>query len=140
MTLPTGPKPARDYYRVALNRLEDSEVLFEQNYTTAAVYLAGYAIECITKALVLTRAPRNRQQDIFNSFRGWQGHDIAWLHRQYNGLTGQLAPSEVRKAFVLAHTWNTDLRYKPGVIPLHDAEDFLSAAKVIVAWADRSML
>ena len=48
-----GSSDARLYYRCAFQRYEESQVLIEAGYTTGAVYLAGYGIECILKALVL---------------------------------------------------------------------------------------
>jgi hypothetical protein len=42
------PKPveARRYYRAAVQRFDDAQLLLEQSRTTGAVYLAGYTVEC----------------------------------------------------------------------------------------------
>ena len=48
---------ARRYYRVAFQRLEDGKSLLEINRPRAAIYLTGYAVECILKALIVTSTP-----------------------------------------------------------------------------------
>lgn len=45
---------ARLFYRAAKERLEDAELLLSLNRTTAAVYLAGYGVECMIKSLILS--------------------------------------------------------------------------------------
>ncbi len=52
MALPRAAE-ARRYYRAAKQRYEDAQMLLEAGRTTGAVYLAGYAVECILKALLL---------------------------------------------------------------------------------------
>ena len=64
---------ARVYYRCAVNRYDEAKVLFRADYTTGAVYLAGYGIECILKALVLANTPKNELSAILKSFRGPRG-------------------------------------------------------------------
>jgi hypothetical protein len=44
---------SRDFQRAARQRLTTAEFLLENNYTLDATYLAGYAIECTLKALIL---------------------------------------------------------------------------------------
>ena len=69
MAIPASPD-ARLYYRCAFQRYEEAEILFEAGYTTGAVYLAGYGVECVLKALVLTVVPPNARSDALRSFRG----------------------------------------------------------------------
>lgn len=45
-------KNARLFYRAAKQRFDDALLLLELKRTTAAVYLAGYSIECMLKALI----------------------------------------------------------------------------------------
>ena len=48
------PKEVRRFHRAAARRFEEAQFLLTRgNYTTAAVYLAGYAVECMLKALIL---------------------------------------------------------------------------------------
>jgi len=50
---------ARLFYR-ASQRFDEAQVLLEAVRTTGAVYLAGYGIECILKALILSVFPQAR--------------------------------------------------------------------------------
>jgi len=55
MALPRSPE-ARLFYQAAKQRFEDALFLLAGR-RTAAVYLAGYAVECMLKTLILSRAP-----------------------------------------------------------------------------------
>ena len=47
MAIPNAVEPRR-FYRAAEHRFEEAQFLLDGGgYTTAAVYLAGYAVECI---------------------------------------------------------------------------------------------
>jgi HEPN domain-containing protein len=78
---------ARLFRRCALQRFRESEVLFEAGYTTGAVYLAGYGVECILKALVslvndwstdLRYNPRSVRSDEAEEFLGSAAAIIRW--------------------------------------------------------------
>jgi hypothetical protein len=51
MALPTA-KEAQPFYQSALQRFEDAQYLLDGERTTAAIYLAGYSVECMLKALI----------------------------------------------------------------------------------------
>jgi hypothetical protein len=48
MAVPASSE-ARLYYRCAFQRQEDAQILLRADRTTGAVYLAGYAIGCISR-------------------------------------------------------------------------------------------
>jgi hypothetical protein len=49
---------ARRYHRVAYQRIEDGSLMLDKlDRPKAAVYLSGYASECILKALLLVVTP-----------------------------------------------------------------------------------
>lgn len=127
---------ARNYRRVALNRADEAAALLRGDYYTASVYLSGYSIECILKALILSAVPPQEYREVLASFRGTQGHDLAWLKQRYVSLTGAQIPKNVLKAMLLTSTWSSELRYEPGNVHPRDAEQFLAAAQAILAWAD----
>ena len=61
MALPKDPD-ARLYYRSAFQWLDDAEfVLKTGKRTRAAVYLGGYTVECLLKALVLSAVSRKKR-------------------------------------------------------------------------------
>lgn len=127
---------ARLYYRCALQRLEEAEVLRESGYTTGAVYLGGYGVECILKALILESVPFGDRANVLRSFRGNRAHEFGWLKDHYLEHGGARLPRDIVAAFTLVDHWSTDLRYYPRFFEPRDAKSFLRAASAIVEWAN----
>lgn len=123
----------RTFSRVASQRFEDAECLLGNFRTTGAVYLAGYGVECMLKALWLHSAPAGRQTRITASFRGERGHDIDWLFGAA-GLRGT-TPKSLRETIVYLRTWTTSFRYRPGMIEFKEAEEFVERARAFIQWA-----
>jgi HEPN domain-containing protein len=136
MGVPSSPE-ARRFYRCAIQRYEEARVLRKADLTTGAVYLAGYAIECILKALILDAVPRAKRAATLSSFRGNLAHDYEWLRSKYLSLGGANFPNEVTRSFALAADWTTELRYVPRGLGSADADAFLMAAETILEWAKR---
>ena len=135
MALP-GFAQARDYHRCAKQRYEEAELLARNAKTTGAVYLAGYGVECMLKALVLTAAPPVRRADVLRSFRGGKAHDFEWLRSLYIGYGGARFPRGIARSFSLVSDWSTDLRYSPRSLRASESDAFMRSAWVIVHWAD----
>jgi HEPN domain-containing protein len=130
---------ARPFYRSAKQRFEDAEFLLEAERTTGAIYLAGYSVECMLKAMILCIVPPDKRGEVHASFRGARAHDYDWLKARYFENGGPPFPSAISKSFSLVDTWTTDLRYKSGTSKRGDAESFLRAAREIMDWADRRL-
>ncbi len=135
MAIPTSPN-ARLFYRAAKQRAEDAEFLLKMERTTAAVYLAGYSVECIVKSLVLATVPRRQENQILGMFRGARAHDYDWLLRLYAEKHGPGLPVELVPHFARVNAWSTDMRYSPGTVELREAKAFLDSAIEIIKWAD----
>jgi HEPN domain-containing protein len=60
---------------VAKQRFDDALLLLEMGRTTAAVYLAGYSVEYMLKALILSAVPQAQEEAILGRFRGARAHD-----------------------------------------------------------------
>jgi HEPN domain-containing protein len=133
--MPSSPN-ARLFYRAAKQRFEDAEFLLDVDRTTAAVYLAGYSVECILKALILSVVPRAQEAEILALFRGARAHDYDWLLRLYAERGGPRLPPDLVPHFARVNTWSTDMRYSPGTIALRDARAFLDSSVEILTWAD----
>ena len=131
-------KLASDYYRVAKQRFEDAKFLMQNNRTTGAIYLAGYVVECMLKALLLSQIPKKRQPEVVEAFKSGRGHDLEWLSEQYHNAGG--APfgrdRSVVRAFQIVVGWSSELRYEPGMARPADANNFMEATRVILNWAD----
>lgn len=135
MATPASPD-ARLYFRCALQRYDDAQVLLQARHTTGAVYLGGYGIECVLKALILSQSAPGSRGRIMDSFRGSLAHDFEWLRSIYLRIGGARFPREVGQDFTLVEAWSTDLRYLPRTIELPDAAVFLSATERILTWAN----
>jgi len=127
---------ARRFYRVALQRLEEGELLVDRlRRYNAAVYLTGYATECILKALLITVTPAAEREEVARSFRGSLGHDLLWLRRRLAARSVSLPPPEARELAYVS-SWSVNLRYEPGAGVEEDARRFIDATRIIVRWAD----
>ena len=76
MGLPKG-EDARRFYRAAFQRFEDAEILLANQRTTGAFCLAGYGVECILKALILSVTAVNEVPRVAKRLtRGKKAHRI----------------------------------------------------------------
>ena len=60
----SSPDFAKLFYRVAAQRLHEAQWIFEKSnrtFTTVSVYIAGYAVECALKAVLLARTPNSKE-------------------------------------------------------------------------------
>lgn len=138
MAMPIS-KNARLFYRAAKQRFDDALLLLELKRTTAAVYLAGYSIECMLKALILSIVPGNQEGVILEMFRGGRAHDYDWLMWLYRENGGTQIPPHLVPHFTRVNTWSIHLRYSPGTIEAQRAKAFLESSNEIVQWADRRL-
>jgi hypothetical protein len=129
---------ARRYYRVAYQRFEDGAALLEISRPRAAIYLTGYAVECILKSLLLVSTPDGQRAEVLATFRGAIAHNIDWLRDRLIQRIGRLPVGENRHVSLVS-SWSTDLRYEPGPGDPEDAEAFLIAAQSILTWANGRM-
>jgi HEPN domain-containing protein len=138
MALPR-PKEAREYYRAARQRYDDADLLLAAGRTTGAVYLAGYTVECMLKALVLAGVAPRLRLELLGQFRGSRGHDIEWLGSLYRQHVSSSLPKAVTRQLYHVTAWSTDLRYAGNVVKRSDAEGFMTAVDAISRWADGRM-
>ena len=129
-----GSQEARRFIRVAKQRFDDAKFLLDYR-NTASIYLAGYAVECTLKALLLSTVSLSRTPTVLDSFRDERGHNFEWLKAQYIKRGGAIFPPDISRKFARVNSWKTDIRYDPGTSPLSQAEEFLLAAEVILRWA-----
>src|SRR5687767_13061195 len=112
MGLPRS-KDARLFYRCAFLRYDEARVLFKAGYPTGAVYLGGYGVECMLKALILASENEWARHETLKSFKGGRAHDFEWLRSEYINRGGARFPRETAQQMVLVNGWTTALRYKP---------------------------
>lgn len=138
MALPRATE-ARPYYRAAFQRWDDALYLMAGSRTTGAVYLAGYVIECMLKALIVDGLPASLREEVSRRFRGAAGHDLEGLLGIYRLHVNLTIPRDAARHLARVAPWSTNLRYSPGVIELRSAHDFFDSTFAIMAWADGRM-
>ncbi len=128
------PKQVARFRRVAFQRREAAEVLLKNGFTTDAVYLAGYTVECILKALALSQLPLRDHTKIVESFRGRAAHDYEWIRKTY--LTRVTIPKAVIKSLASVRTWTPDIRYETRRIDRRIADGFFANVRIMVEWCE----
>ena len=117
-------------------RFEDAEFLLDVERTTAAVYLAGYSVECMLKAVIISVVPRPQEAAVLALFPGARTHDYGCLLQLYAERGGPGLPPNLVPHLARVNTWSTDMRYSPGTIALRDAKAFLDSSVEILTGAD----
>lgn len=135
MGTPLSPIPRR-FYRVSYQRLAEAEVLFEAGFYIGAVYLAGYAVECMLKTLIMNAQPEKDHEPTEAEFRGQRAHQYEWLRHRYAQTNAPGLPASISESLTFVSTWETSLRYKPGLGEPKDASRFLKEVQNILKWAD----
>lgn len=125
--------------KAAEQRLTSGKVLFNAKAFLDSMYLAGYAIECSLKAVLLARTPKSKRAELMRqAFQGKAGHSFenlkALLRRQ-----GVAFSIEVNRQLRKVTSWSTDLRYRVGLGSSGDAREFIAAVEKIVNWARRQI-
>ena len=138
-SLPCGiaRDPGRSrFLPAAYQRIDDAQLLFNGGRTTSAVYLGGYAVECILKSLLISSVLRRDRARILGLFHGRLAHDFDWLTMQYVKRSKAVLPRDVSRYLTRVRSWSTDLRYNPATIRRDDARLFLDAVKSILHWVE----
>lgn len=124
------------FYRVAFQRLRDAEaLLLPLSCPAASIYLAGYAVECMLKALLILQTSVGRRKRLLESFRGSRAHDLRWLRREVSGRGVNFPPAVIDHLAYLS-TWSVASRYEPGEGDVDDAKDFVARTHTFLAWGD----
>ena len=127
-------KLIRKMYGAAVHRLEAAEDL-EQGHPLDSLYLAGYAIECSLKALILSQTPkRSRQKTFTEEFRGSVAHDFESLNSKLRLLKFHLPKEQLAKLRIANAIWSVDLRYESKLPMAKDLAAVLEFAKSFCAW------
>ena len=155
----------QDYKRSAVRRLEDAKELLEpptldltrsdadRRHLRGAMYLAGYAAECLVKAYLIQH--KNAQTlaaavDILNVERQQQGKDpVEQIARTAAGhkilyllqLTGlPQYPAYDPKLWARVAQWRSSWRYETDFVDRATAEEFIADVQAVVNWISPKIL
>lgn len=132
-----------DQSKASLRRREDAEALFQSGRWQGAMYLGGYAVECLLKAALMHQFDCRTLADLERELRdrGLMAADSTMYTHQFETLfrvAGHFdrlrASREVWPRFRTVNLWRPSLRYDPHPVGPEDAQDFLEAVDQIVAW------
>jgi hypothetical protein len=127
------------FRRAAWQRLEEATFLLERgSYFTASVYLGGYAVECILKALILANDPPSVDPEVTvkeSVAAGAKSHKTDYLKAQLQRRQVSI-PSRVNTCLLQVNWWETDLRYSVKRLSRQSAMAFLDTTREIVQWAN----
>ena len=138
MGLPQSAE-ARVYYRAGKQRFDDAQLLLREERTTGGVYLAGYTVECLLKAVVLANVARGLRKQILREFRGSKAHNIEWLGALYRRYVSAAIPRDITRHLSRVASWSTDLRYATGMVKRREADEFMDSVVAVATWADGRM-
>lgn len=128
----------RRFHLVALQRFEDAEILLQNGRTNGAMYLGGYTVECMLKALLLSSVPVGSQNALMKSFRGSIAHNYDWLRNELRAK-GIEFPAIVARQLLIVNSWSTELRYLAGTKKAREVQVFLNAAAQLLEWVERKL-
>lgn len=128
---------ARRFAIVAEHRYEDAEILLNHGRTNAAIYLAGYAVECMMKAVAISNvAGKQARAEAARELKEKFGHNLDALRKRLSDY-GYHMPPNVLDAFRRVNTWDTSQRYDPKRVPMEDAVVLLGSVQILMVWMDK---
>lgn len=127
--------PIRAFRRAAGQRQAAAEFLLRGKLNLDALYLAGYAIECGLKALILAKTPKaDRAATLAQISRGQEMHRYEKLAEILKAVGSPIPVRLVKK--LRQFTWSTDLRYMTGRGDYGESRDFLLMVDEVLRWVD----
>lgn len=134
------PDDARQFYRVATQRIEEARFLFDGERYAASIYLARYSVECGLKALILGTESKKSRADLAAKFRGSVWHNLSFLLEESIrcGVPRPTKSTTIDLTFV-HDEWSVDLRYLTGEKRFREAQRFVSSTDRILHWVKGSL-
>lgn len=130
------------------HRLTDAEVLLSDRRWRAAMYMAGYAVECRLKAKLMKKygcdhlrdlgaelAKRGKLDDANDIFT----HSLGLLMRLTDRLPVLQSDVERWKLFTTVNRWVPAWRYTASQSNKDEASDFVEAADQLARWIDHNV-
>ena len=145
------------YTKAAVKRLRDAEELLEhpslaprasgaeRRHLRGSIYLAGYAIECVLKAYLITMDRRaNTLTDVVNNRRragkkvknilGSEGHNLISLLEMTNLDTQFSTNEDLIEAWGICVKWKSTWRYDFTDPSQEYAKEFIRATRRVHDW------
>lgn len=130
------PTTPRDFLRVALQRLTAAEqIMGSLGLTLEAQYIAGYAVECSLKSLILEKTSIADRPSVLELLtHGASGHRPEVLLARLRELGVELTVDLARR--MRRFDWTTELRYETGRKDTGETNGMLRTARAIFNWVE----
>jgi hypothetical protein len=102
------------------------------------IYLGGYVVECSLKAVVVSKSPPSRHEDLLVDFKTEVKHNLDSLRVRLSRKRIELPKAELRALSAVRSLWDVEMRYDAIRRKRSDAEGFLQQAEIIYSWAGRN--
>lgn len=121
----------------------------KQERANGAIYMAGFVIECLLKALLLERHPNLQKpvDPVKLSPSDREVHDILWRHdlddmlgflpeiqKKLTGVKTKAGESAWEQFRDLCEEWSVHARYSPSNAKLEDARRYLATIEEVKKW------
>ena len=149
--LKVGPRRLRDAAELLEHpTLEPNEAGAEQRHLRAAVYLAGYAVEVVLKAYIISKSPPAQslgEAVTIRRARGLNVPDLLGAEGHRLDLLLSLTDLEekidndrsLKKDWVICTKWKSTWRYDPTIPSMTFSREFTEAAQRIYRWVERQV-
>jgi len=136
---PVQPANARDFLKIAIQRLTAAEeILDKTGLTLEAQYIGGYSVECSLKALILDKTTEVEQPKTLALLtQGALNHRPEVLLQRLRELGVSLS-TELSKR-MRRFDWTTNLRYESGRKDFGGTNALLSTARRVYDWVQEQI-
>jgi HEPN domain-containing protein len=134
--------------KASIHRLDDARALFNAGRWRGAMYMAGYAVECLLKTKLMQRYSCRTLRDLEDELqrRGILTeqatvftHHLELLLRLSQRLDQLRQHQMLWPQFALVNRWIPAWRYTADLANRQDAADFLEAITQIMQWLEHNV-
>jgi HEPN domain-containing protein len=100
------------------------------------VYLSGYVVECVLKALFLSRTPRRKHPAELKRLKEDVGHNLEKLKNELSQKGVELSREQKENFRRVRPEWSSEMRYDIRLWKREDAGRVFSAAEAIYDWVN----
>lgn len=134
--------------KAAKHRREDAQVLLDAERWRGAMYMAGYAVECLLKTKLM-RVFRKRTLDALERELRRRGalsrgasvftHELEALLRLTRGWKRLQQDRPTRVSFSIVNQWVPAWRYSADLSAAREAQAFLEAVDDVLRWVEHNI-
>jgi HEPN domain-containing protein len=152
---PAETRVARDLFygvseqgKAGKHRLDDARALLNAVRWRGAMYMAGYAVECLLKTKLMHRFDCRHLGELEDELQrrgalSAQGtiftHQLEVLLRLAEGVDRLRQNEPIWRSFNIVNRWVPAWRYSADLSKREDAEDFLKAVEKVSHWIENNV-